>query len=50
MIDAQQNQINLGKLNSIASNDELPPFLYYSQVHLRSLPKQLMEPRNFCFE
>ena len=35
---AQQNQINLGK--------ELPPFLYYSQVYLRSLPNQLMEQQN----
>ena len=50
MIDAQQNQINLGKLYSIARNGVLPPFLYYSQVHLRSLPKQLMEQPNSCFE
>ena len=50
MIDAQQNQINLGKLYSIARNGELPPFLYYSQVYLRSLPNQLMEQQNFFFE
>ena len=31
------------KLDSIASNGELPPFLYFSQVYLRSLPNQLMD-------
>ena len=31
------------KLNSIASNGELPPFVYYPQVFWTSLPNQLME-------
>ena len=43
-----KNQSNLGKIeiHSTANNGELPPFLSYSKVHLRSLPNQLIDQQN----
>ena len=50
---AAHNKIKLTwekMLYSIARNGELPPFLYYSQVYLRSLPNQLMKQQySFLF-
>ena len=50
LLITKSNSPGESKLHYIARNGELPPFQYYPQVYLRSLPNQLMEQQNSFFE